>query len=107
MTVRDLISNLLHFNLDDHVCFWLAMPDSVHLERDVGELFLTPRTESTVRAMGAKTIRDLTNLTEADLLSRPGFGEIRLAEIQRKLARWGFSLRPWNWKDSKKRVKRT
>ena len=70
-------------------------PEPVHdpnLDRSLGELELSIRTAKVLGAIGLRTIRDLVQKTEADLLKSKNFGRKSLIEVREILATMGLSL---------------
>ena len=70
-------------------------PEPVHdpnLDRSLGELELSIRTAKVLEAIGLRTIRDLVQKTEADLLKSKNFGRKSLIEVREILATMGLSL---------------
>ncbi|MGE0144650.1 MAG: DNA-directed RNA polymerase subunit alpha C-terminal domain-containing protein [Planctomycetota bacterium] len=71
-------------------------PDPEHPDpkrRPVTELDLSVRSRRIVDILKIKTIGDLANKTEAELLACPNFGQTSLNEIRTKLDEHGLSLR--------------
>lgn len=66
-------------------------PDPVR--RPVAELHLALRSRRITDLLKVKTIGDLANKTEADLLACPNFGQFSLIEIKTKLNELGLGLR--------------
>ena len=66
-------------------------PDPVR--RPVAELDLSVRSRRIIDLLKIKTIGDLVNKTEAELLACPNFGQTSLNEIKSKLNELGLSLR--------------
>ena len=62
-------------------------------KRPVAELDLSVRSRRIVDLLKVKTIGDLSNKTEAELLACPNFGQTSLNEIRGKLDELGLSLR--------------
>src|SRR5690606_36094447 len=61
--------------------------------RPVSELDLSVRSRRIVDLLKIRTIGDLSNKTEAELLACPNFGQTSLNEIKSKLDELGLSLR--------------
>lgn len=61
--------------------------------RPVTELDLSVRSRRIIDLLKVRTIGDLANRTEADLLACPNFGQTSLNEIKSKLEELGLSLR--------------
>src|SRR5690606_21167149 len=61
--------------------------------RPVTELDLSVRSRRIVDLLKIRTIGDLANKTEAELLACPNFGQTSLNEIKTKLDELGLSLR--------------
>ena len=59
----------------------------------ISELELSVRTSNCLRELRVKTIADLVNFSEADLLSRRNFGKKCLSEIKEVLYNLGFYLK--------------
>jgi DNA-directed RNA polymerase subunit alpha len=66
-------------------------PDPVR--RPITELDLSVRSRRIVDLLKIRTIGDLSNKTEAELLACPNFGQTSLNEIKTKLDEFGLSLR--------------
>ena len=66
-------------------------PDPVR--RPVSELDLSVRSRRIIDLLKIKTIGDLVNKTEAELLGCPNFGQTSLNEIKTKLDELGLALR--------------
>lgn len=64
-----------------------------NLSMSVEMLELTTRCRRCLERLGARTLDDVTELTEADLLGVPNFGATSLNEIVTKLAALGLSLK--------------
>lgn len=72
------------------------MPDPNHPDparRPITELDLSVRSRRIVDLLKVRTIGDLANKTEAELLACPNFGQTSLNEIKTKLDELGLSLR--------------
>jgi len=63
------------------------------MRRPINELDLSVRSRRIVDLLKIRTIGDLANKTEAELLSCPNFGQTSLNEIKTKLDEFGLSLR--------------
>lgn len=63
-----------------------------YLERSIDELEFTVRAANCLRAVNVRTIGDLVQKTEEELLRTKNFGRTSLAEIKKKLAELGLSL---------------
>jgi len=63
------------------------------LDRPIGELDLSVRSRRCMERLDVRTVRDLINKTEVELMSAKNFGMTSLNEIKRKLAEVGMSLR--------------
>ena len=61
--------------------------------RPVSELDLSVRSRRVVDLLKIKTIGDMANKTEAELLACPNFGQTSLNEIKTKLDELGLALR--------------
>jgi DNA-directed RNA polymerase subunit alpha len=61
--------------------------------RPISELDLSVRSRRIVDLLKIRTIGDLANKTEAELLACPNFGQTSLNEIKTKLDEFGLSLR--------------
>ncbi len=66
-------------------------PDPVR--RPVAELDLSVRSRRIIDLLKIKTIGDLSNKTEGELLACPNFGQTSLNEIKTKLDELGLALR--------------
>lgn len=62
------------------------------LDASITELNLSVRANNCLEAVRVQTLRDLVQLTEADLLRFRSFGKTSLHEVQRKLAERGLRL---------------
>jgi DNA-directed RNA polymerase subunit alpha len=62
-------------------------------KRPISELDLSVRSRRIVDLLKIRTIGDLANKTEAELLACPNFGQTSLNEIKTKLDEFGLSLR--------------
>lgn len=62
-------------------------------KRPINELDLSVRSRRIVDLLKIRTIGDLANKTEAELLACPNFGQTSLNEIKTKLDEFGLSLR--------------
>lgn len=62
------------------------------LDKSITELALSVRSSNCLEAENIQTIRDLVQMTEADLLSMRNFGKTSLKEIQQKLESMGLGL---------------
>jgi len=67
-------------------------PLNEHLDKSVEELELSVRSYNCLEAAGIKTIRQLVQKTEAEMLKYRNFGKKSLSEIKRVLAEMGLSL---------------
>ena len=65
---------------------------SGHLQKSVEELELSARSSKCLKSADIKTIADLVQKTEAELLKTKNFGKKSLSEIKEVLARMGLSL---------------
>jgi len=65
---------------------------SRQLGKPVEELGLSVRSQHCMNSLGIKTIGELAEKTEKDLLGARNFGQTSLAEVRRKLAALGLSL---------------
>ena len=63
------------------------------LDRPIGELDLSVRSRRCMERLDVRTVRDLINKTEVELMSAKNFGMTSLNEIKRKLTELGMSLR--------------
>jgi hypothetical protein len=63
------------------------------LEKPVEEMGLSMRVVKMLRKIHVLKVRDLTDITEAELLSYRGFGVGSLKEVKRALGEFGLSLR--------------
>jgi DNA-directed RNA polymerase subunit alpha len=63
------------------------------IKRPITELDLSVRCRRIVDLLKVKSIGDLTNKSEAELLACPNFGQTSLNEIRTKLDELGLSLR--------------
>ena len=70
-----------------------ATADQGVLDKPVEELDLTVRSRRCMERLGIRTVRDLINKTEMELMSAKNFGMTSLNEIKLKLAELGLSLR--------------
>ncbi len=70
-----------------------ATADPLVLERSIDELELSVRSRRCMERLGVRTIRDLINKTEVELMSAKNFGMTSLNEIKRKLAELNLELR--------------
>jgi DNA-directed RNA polymerase subunit alpha len=61
--------------------------------RPISELDLSVRSRRIVDLLKIRTIGDLAQKTEAELLACPNFGQTSLNEIKTKLDEFGLSLR--------------
>ena len=68
-----------------------AEPDCL-LSRSVRSLGLPIRAVSAAYRCGAQTVGDLTNVTEAQLMSMRNFGDASLAAVKQRLGSLGLSL---------------
>ncbi len=75
-----------------------TIPDKEsNLEKTIGELFgdtFSARTLNCLRNDNFKTLADLLDRSQADLLRIPNFGQISLSEVKEGLAKMGHRLRP-------------
>lgn len=65
----------------------------VTLEQPLSILGLTTQTLNLLNRAGIRTVRDLTARTAADLKTIAKFGDVRLREVQEKLASHRFALK--------------
>jgi len=65
---------------------------SEHLDQPVDELELSVRAQNCLRKASIKTVRDLVQVTEKDLLSNKNFGKKSLEEIKKVLDYLGLKL---------------
>ena len=94
MSVDDLIANETDDAPQPQVVVEPADPNSPDpARRPVAELDLSVRSRRIVDLFGIRTIGDLANKAEAELLSCPNFGQTSLNEVKRKLNELGLSLR--------------
>ncbi len=63
------------------------------LAKPIEELNLSVRSRRCMERLGVKSLRDLINKTEVQLMSAKNFGMTSLNEIKRKLAEYGLRLR--------------
>lgn len=63
------------------------------LDKPVEELNLSVRSRRCMERLGVRTLRDLINRTEVELMSAKNFGMTSLNEIKRKLAEFGLALK--------------
>ncbi len=63
------------------------------MNRSVAELELSVRSRKCLQRLGVSTVGELTQRTEAELLSTKNFGQTSLNEIKRRLSELGLSLR--------------
>lgn len=63
------------------------------LDRHYNELNLSTRARRAFERNGITTLREITNLTEGDLMKIKNFGLASLFEIKRELAKIGLSLK--------------
>jgi len=63
-----------------------------YLSRSVDELEISTRAANCLREAGIRTIAELIQLKETDLLKKKNFGRTSLKEIKKKLAELGLSL---------------
>jgi DNA-directed RNA polymerase subunit alpha len=63
------------------------------LGKSIDELDLSVRSRRCMERLEVRTIRDLINKTEVELMSAKNFGMTSLNEIKRKLADLGLGLR--------------
>ena len=63
------------------------------LDRPIEELELSVRSRRCMERLGVRSVRDLINKTEVELMSAKNFGMTTLNEIKRKLSELGLSLR--------------
>ena len=68
-----------------------ASPDV--LNRSIDEVELSVRSRRCMERLEVRTIRDLINKTEVELMAAKNFGMTSLNEIKRKLAEIGLGLR--------------
>jgi DNA-directed RNA polymerase subunit alpha len=62
------------------------------LEQSIDALELSVRSRRCMERLGIKTIGDLTDKSEAELLAAPNFGQTSLNEVRQKLAEMGLSI---------------
>jgi DNA-directed RNA polymerase subunit alpha len=96
MTAEELASRDLGEPAEAAVAPTEEMPDPNSPDpskRPVSELDLSVRSRRIVDLLKIKTIGDLANKTEAELLACPNFGQTSLNEIKTKLDELGMSLR--------------
>jgi len=67
--------------------------NSAVLAAPIEEFEFTVRTMGTLRAEGIKTIADLIEKTDSELIRCPNFGMVSLSEIKRFLAARGLTLK--------------
>ncbi len=70
-----------------------ATADPAELDRSIDDLELSVRSRRCMERLGARSIRDLINKTEVELMSAKNFGMTSLNEIKRKLAELKMELR--------------
>ena len=63
------------------------------LNRPIDELDLSVRSRRCMERLGVRTVRELINKTEVELMAAKNFGMTSLNEIKRKLAEMGLALR--------------
>ena len=63
------------------------------LDRSIDELDLSVRSRRCMERLGVRTVRELINKTEVELMAAKNFGMTSLNEIKRKLTELGLSLR--------------
>ena len=63
------------------------------LDSPIDDLHLSARSRRCMDFLGVRTVRDLINKTELDLMAAKNFGMTSLTEIKRKLADMGMALR--------------
>ncbi|MGH7378298.1 MAG: DNA-directed RNA polymerase subunit alpha C-terminal domain-containing protein, partial [Candidatus Methylomirabilales bacterium] len=63
------------------------------LDRSIESLSLSIRSRRCMERLEVKSLRDLINKTEVELMSAKNFGMTSLNEIKRKLGELGLSLR--------------
>lgn len=61
--------------------------------RPIESLELTVRSRRCMERLGIKTVGELLEMTEAELLAAPNFGQTSLNEVRQKLAELGLSLK--------------
>ena len=59
----------------------------------IDDLSLSVRSRRCMERLGVRTVRELINKTEVELMSAKNFGMTSLNEIKKKLAEMGLSLR--------------
>lgn len=67
--------------------------DTKLLDRSVAAFGFSVRIRKTARRLGFSTVGELLTFTAAQLLDVKNFGQVSLAEIREKLARYGLYLR--------------
>ncbi|MBX3458792.1 MAG: tetratricopeptide repeat protein [Planctomycetes bacterium] len=67
-------------------------PEEDHLTQSIDTLELSVRSRRCMERLGIKTLGDLLQKTEAELLAAPNFGQTSLNEVRQKLAELGISL---------------
>ena len=70
-----------------------ATTDPSVLERSIEDIELSVRSRRCMERLGVRTIRELINKTEVELMSAKNFGMTSLNEIKRKLAEFNLELR--------------
>lgn len=70
-----------------------ATTDPGVLDRAIDEMELSVRSRRCMERLGVRTVRDLINKTEVELMSAKNFGMTSLNEIKRKLAELNLELR--------------
>jgi len=76
-----------------------APDDPVHsadLSRPVEDLDLSVRSQKCMQVLGIRTVGELIQRTDKDLLQCPNFGQTSLEQIKRRLQEMGLSLKPRN-----------
>jgi DNA-directed RNA polymerase subunit alpha len=63
------------------------------IHKPVGELDLSVRSRRALETLGIRTLGDLTNLSEPQLLACKNFGQTSLMEIKKKLETYGLALK--------------
>jgi DNA-directed RNA polymerase subunit alpha len=63
------------------------------LSRSIDELDLSVRSRRCMERLGVRTVRELINKTEVELMAAKNFGMTSLNEIKRKLAEMNLTLR--------------
>lgn len=66
---------------------------TLYMNKSVAELELSVRSRKCLQRLGIGTLGELTSRSETELMSIKNFGQTSLAEIKRRLAQFGLSLR--------------